>query len=350
MKNILLLLIFFITTNICLSQNLIAVQNGDTPEFYSDLSEAIEGAVSGDTLYLPNKSYAVSDTIRKTLHLVGVGFNLQSSSGAGMTILTKRNSSLSTQLHFESGSEGSSITGIRFESTFTNQGGAFPNITSSNDNLRLSLIRNYFRAGVVLNSSQCLILENFFGIQSRFGGSSGVATLISNNVFFGNRHYFANSNLENNIITASLNTENSFTCNNSVFKNNIFAKYPFVSSFASINSTFINNVNMRNNSFGQSSNGFNNVNNAEDLNTIFNEPNWNQFLNSTSDFKFELPENSTYLTFASDGGQVGIYGGRFPWKDGSIPFNPHIVSKNISGTTDENGNLQIEIEVQAQGN
>jgi len=50
----------------------------------------------------------------------------------------------------------------------------------------------------------------------------------------------------------------------------------------------------------------------------------------------------------SDGTDIGIYGGPFPWKDGSIPFHPHIQQKVISPITDSLGRLPIQIRVRAQ--
>ena len=52
----------------------------------------------------------------------------------------------------------------------------------------------------------------------------------------------------------------------------------------------------------------------------------------------------------TDGSETGIYGGVYPWKDYSIPTNPHISSKTISGASDSSGNIQVDINVHAQGN
>ena len=54
------------------------------------------------------------------------------------------------------------------------------------------------------------------------------------------------------------------------------------------------------------------------------------------------------LYIGTDNTQVGIYGGAFSWKEGSIPFNPHIQIKQISPTTNNNGLLPVNIRVKAQ--
>jgi hypothetical protein len=47
---------------------------------------------------------------------------------------------------------------------------------------------------------------------------------------------------------------------------------------------------------------------------------------------------------------VGIYGGLFPYKEGAVPLNPHISLKNIAPQTDVNGDLNIQLKVNAQDN
>jgi hypothetical protein len=63
---------------------------------------------------------------------------------------------------------------------------------------------------------------------------------------------------------------------------------------------------------------------------------------------YHLQSPSTYV--GTDSSQVGIYGGLYPFKDGSIPMNPHIVSKTIQQTTSSSGNLNINVKVKAQDN
>jgi hypothetical protein len=51
-----------------------------------------------------------------------------------------------------------------------------------------------------------------------------------------------------------------------------------------------------------------------------------------------------------DGTQVGIYGGLRPWKEGSLPLNPHIQSKVIADKTNASGQIQVQVKVAAQNN
>jgi hypothetical protein len=52
----------------------------------------------------------------------------------------------------------------------------------------------------------------------------------------------------------------------------------------------------------------------------------------------------------TDGKQVGIYGGSFPYKEGAVPSPPHVRSKTIASSTDGQGKLNVQITTSAQNN
>ena len=81
------------------------------------------------------------------------------------------------------------------------------------------------------------------------------------------------------------------------------------------------------------------------LNTVFVNQSGYAF-NYANDYHLLNP--TMYL--GTDGSQVGIYGGMFPYKEGAVPSNPHFQLKNIAPTTDVNGDLNIQIQVEAQDN
>jgi hypothetical protein len=66
----------------------------------------------------------------------------------------------------------------------------------------------------------------------------------------------------------------------------------------------------------------------------------------SDDYHLVYPE--TYL--GTDGSEVGIYGGIFPFKAGSVPITPHITVKEVAPATDPDGNLNVTIQVDAQQN
>lgn len=58
MKIFLLTSLLLLTTNLNITaQNLIAVQNGNTPTFYTNLQVAVANAQSGDTIYIPGGGF-----------------------------------------------------------------------------------------------------------------------------------------------------------------------------------------------------------------------------------------------------------------------------------------------------
>ena len=67
------------------------------------------------------------------------------------------------------------------------------------------------------------------------------------------------------------------------------------------------------------------------------------------DNDYRLRDDSVGKNAGSDGTDIGIYGTQQPWKDGSLPRNPHIRTISLTPVTDENGHLIIEAEVQGQG-
>lgn len=350
-----LLLLFGLTS--LYSQSLIAVQNGNTPSFYEDANEAFDNAVEGDTLYFPGGSYSLNRTIDKTLHIIGTGHNPNSTTFTGTTIFSSETEG-TPQLIYNTGG-GGTVTGIAF--TFhTNCSGGVScwNIRIDSDIDNLILDRNYLPKGifcyqgiiknVLLTRS---ILETFH-IQEV--NSNGVlpSGLITNNIISSRFNYAKNLVIENNFFIAATGNGNPNSpplhAFNSLVQNNIFHRYAITSILTvSMNSSFRNNFGIPFNGVSGNNYGSGAVNYVAEFNQLF--------VNFTSnlqayEFDLHLVDDSPLLTASNSGGQIGIYGGRFPWKDGSTPFNPHIVSKNISGTTDENGNLPVQIEVQAQDN
>ena len=356
MKTKLLLLLTFLFTTIIYSQNLIAVQNGNTPSFYEDVNEAFDNAVEGDTLYFPGGSFNVNRTINKTLHIIGTGHNPNSTTATGGTIFASGNTNISQLIYTTGG--GGTVTGI----AFTISGSSFGNIRIDADINSLIIDRVilptgfYCYLGVVKDLLVIRCSLRKFDIREINSDGILPSGLIANNVIFFHSNYATNLSIENNLFLISNGNGSSsnppIVANGSSVLNNIFNRYSSTSIFdVAENSSFRNNAGFGG---GNAISGTNFLSNNINHNTTFN----NIFISSsayppissiyTSDF--HLNSDSNLLTAANNGGQVGIYGGRFPWKDGSIPFNPHIVSKNISGNTDENANLPVEIEVEAQQN
>ena len=100
-------------------QNLIAVQNGGMPTFFTTLQIAVESAQSGDTIYLPGGSFEAIN-IGKKLHLVGVGHNPDSSKVTARTIIPS--------IGLSTGADNGSLSGIYFPYTINYNGNTIPNV------------------------------------------------------------------------------------------------------------------------------------------------------------------------------------------------------------------------------
>lgn len=130
----------------------------------------------------------------------------------------------------------------------------------------------------------------------------------------------ASSYISNNIVFRSNPTYFYTTCNSNTFERNILATMPEVGT-----NTFTDN--------------YNNI----DISTVF--------VNQTGvvfDYSHDYHLVNPSLYLGTDGTQVGIYGGFYPYKGESVPVNPHIQLKNISTHTDSNGEINIQMQVEAQ--
>ena len=116
----------------------------------------------------------------------------------------------------------------------------------------------------------------------------------------------------------------SLYSSNCTVENNIFKSF---SNSANSNCIFRNNVNGGvNGTDGQGNQGSGNYFDNLPLDSVFVNYNSSFGLNYSSNF--QLRSNSPYLVAGTDGTDIGIYGGPFPWKEGSIPFNPHLSVKD----------------------
>ena len=336
-----LISLLFLFAAQAIAQNLIAVQNGNTPRFFQQVDDAIVNAVDGDTLYIPGGSWNLTQHINKRLHLIGVGHYPDSTKA---TFPTKINS----QFILDSGASNGSITGINILGQLVVQ-----------TDVNYYTVKRCRISGVFIYTKS----SNFSFMENVLDGGS----LVANNVVASNFTFF------NNIISVnfSYSFDNAnFSCINSIFKNNIFLLNSYCSwgsctfSVAAYFSLFENNVflntgslggvyysTLRNNIFVE---GFSFDNTTKvGSNNLFGQPQAGIFVNqsgNTFDYShdYHLQPNSPGKNAGTDGTDIGIYGGMFPWKEGSIPSNPHFQSIQIAPKTDTNGNLNVKIKVAAQ--
>lgn len=301
------------------------------------LATAYTAAQNGDTLYLSGHTFIPPGSFDKQLSIFGAGHYVDSTLTTGKTFING-NVTLNenADLFYL---EGVEITGnftistnhsvnnviikrCKINGTF-NALGDLSNPTSN-----LSLIGNVLMNRINLENIQNALLSNNI-ISNTFQGSNG--NMISNNIIMGfiwgsSMDYLffgSNNSLNNNIILWEGYNANVNGSGN-IFNNNLYVEPTPDYGTAATNSG--NHTGIPQTAIFVNQTG-----------TTFNY---------THDYHLQAP--TTYL--GTDGTQVGIYGGTFPYKEGAVPLNPHIQLKNIAPTTDANGDLQIQIQVKAQDN
>jgi len=357
------------------SQNLIAVQNGGNLSFFTNIETALQNAANGDTIYLPGGYIQASGTILidKSIHLVGVGYRPDSNSVTGNTIIPH-------DIKFIEGIDDASIEGLFLGSQSILICDSVENILIKRCLIYSITIGNglFSAPATGIEIIESIINNGVTGYcdNGKFPKDIYIGNCQIGNLCQGSNWYFSFSPvsalnyscyspqniwgglvIKNSIIWGGSRT-GYYSCNipffsgirNSVFTNCVFFDVDcgyggYVSE--SVNNTFNNCI------FNQPSEYIPSTPNNIIFNCFFNQSKENTFINAQSN-TFELLDNYQ-LTSTSpgknagrDGTDIGIYGGSFPWKDGSIPFNPHFQAAQIAPTTDSTGNLNVNIKVSAQ--
>jgi hypothetical protein len=318
-------------------QGLIAVHHNGTVNYFTDTQTAYDSAQAGDTILLPSGTFSFP-TISKELHIYGVGHNPDS------TIGTNGFTKIYNTMSYISGSDNSSVVGIYCNNIILGSSGID---TMFNFKIRRC---NINQISIMGSSRNLSVIESV--IRSCVQGTSNPTMLDSefalfqNNVFYtcyqsnGQSYgilYFINSIYINNIFTGFFDGEGTY-------ENNIFL-YDYVFSPTWPTGTYLNNLFVALNPP---------MNSSILINNIFGQPLTTIFVNYTSgsinfyQSDFHLQASSPGNNAGTDGTDVGIFGGDFPFKWNTIPENPRVVNSQIGGVTNNEGKLPVQITVEAQ--
>lgn len=349
MKKLLFILCLVANLMPLIAQNRVHLRQSGRDSFYTSLEAAYNRAQDGDTIYLPGGSFSfLGDSVAKRLHIVGAGTHIDSSRATNMTMIRS--------MILTSKASGGSITGIHIgESTYPF---STPLIVGrvDNDNTNVnsySIIKCNLRAGIKyrngVSASNFLINGCIIGnigdpgdCPSTVSISKGNNFFLVNNVIAG-RVILSNSEINGNIF----NHFSPYSCNlsftselNCIVKNNIFRSWQVSTSYSCARAFWANNYNCPcNGVFENSGQGIGNFSGTIQHDSLF--------VNSArQDYHLRPAYRTTYI--GTDGTQIGIYGGRFPWKDGSMPYNPWIKTFNAAPQTDNNGRLRLQAEIKSQ--
>jgi len=322
------------------AQPKITLNHLGVPTSFSNLPDAHTAAQDGDTLFLSGGLIQpYSDfTINKSLHIVGTGHYPDSTTATNTTMIYT--------LRFLNGAGGGSIEGCVINDLyigyaenqnftgFSVKRCSVGNLYLGYDNVStfesIFLTDNVFQNYVIIKDGypNIVITRNIFNLMN----CNAQGLLFKNNIMY---TYYAqalmglsNCVLENNII---INTDGA---------GNPGPYFNIGSSYCE----FFNNIFMQTVDYWGLNSQFNSLT-AQTLTGTFVNANGYSFNYS---YNYHLLSSSPGKNFGTDGKDVGLYGTLFPYKDGAVPFNPHIMSKSISGETTPSQVLNVNISVSAQ--
>jgi hypothetical protein len=339
----LFLLLFSFSTVSITAQNLVMKTRSGVSTAYNNLDDALIDQQDGDYLTLSGGIFTISKAIIKGIHIKGAGYDTrtQATQATGFTRIIDA-------LYVNAGADNGSIEGINFDQAITFGNGSTTTQlngflikrcsveriqTNTNCTIsRLSIVNcitNYIlsNSGVI----QYSIVSNSLILQYFKGGSNSISNLFDHNIFFcesrgGGRGIYAyHCILTNNIFQVA----NFDVANYCVFQNNMNVPFP------------------------NGTNTITNPKNGETWDNTFQSlgatvGGWYSYRN---DANYQLKSTSIGKNAATDGTDIGIYGGGLAWKEYGIPSNPHISAKNISSNTNPaTGKLHVEITATAQSN
>lgn len=323
----------------------IIVQGTSAPQVFTDITDALAAAQSGDKLYFSGGVFVapLGITVNKPLHFIGAGINPDSANVTGMTTWATGGS---TKITITTGASGSTFTGINF-----NPGGDVRYGTSAADDdpTRLIFQRCAFSRPVSLGFAEGASSSSSFNeciFRYTLSGMAGTA-VITNCIFDGATvSLFRPSGLflRNSIVLgARLQNSEHGVVQNCVFTYNGAPLWQVAG--IQISNCLITGAEMFSNS------GLSN----QESNNIHGQAASSIFVNETDgiydfDDDLHLAPASPGVSAGNDGTDVGIYGSGSPYKEGVVPYNPHYQAATINGSTNSAGELPVNIRMTAQPN
>ncbi len=317
-----------------LSQGVTTIFGGVNP-----FESAYQAAVDGDVIYLPGGTIPFPAVINKGVKIYGAGHYPDFTTAVNKTVLTGN-------LSIDENADNLHLEGVELTGTLTfvankkvdhvviarcrvgNIAYAGSATTPCEDNI----IRECVVPGSIKmdNATSCIITNCL--INGKIENANNVG--ISNNILFYNYNntggfaYYVTFNnvdnclISNNVIFRKAGGRYIFNLSDlNTFSRNVFVYPPYEAG----SNTFTDN--------------FYNV----DLTSFFVLQSDEAF-DYTHNYHLQNPE----LYLGMDGSQVGIYGGLFPYKEGAVPANPQIINKVVSAQTNSDGQLNVDITVEAQ--
>lgn len=321
------------------------------PAQFNTIQAAVNAAVAGDTIYVNATSLRYAETVNINKRLVLIGGGYRSSNQLGFTTQVD-------QLRFVTGGtdpSGSVICGFRTDNISAL--GVFSNI---------QIFRNWIPGGFLsISGNNWLVFNNIINGISIASTSTNI--FIQNNILvgaIGGSTVNANLLIDHNLFLYGFGTFGSLQF--ATITNNIFAfgsgGGPIIQS-STVNNNFNNNLtNTTNVSVNAPTNSFAGGPNTASGNFVNTNP---LFVNVPSlptydpTFNYRLQSSSPGSNAGTDGTDLGIYGGSYPFPSGGAPGSgfdtsplppiPQVNSVNIQNGTLASG-TQLKVTIQATVN
>ncbi|PKL85629.1 MAG: hypothetical protein CVV22_06915 [Ignavibacteriae bacterium HGW-Ignavibacteriae-1] len=348
MNRVLMILIIIVISTINLySYKAIIVQNGNDAKLYqvTELQKALDSAAVGSDVYLPGYDFSgTTITIRKKLNIYGTGFYSSATNETGKTILGT--------LTYNTGSDSTLLEGVyidnvlRISYTATHK---VSNLMFRKCNIRGLNLANgdtskfhTFKDCILYNptiSSKAVGIKVYNSIIDPNPGAT-----IYGLIFESYNTSYINCILHYPDVNGS---KGLFWASNSAF--NLFENCIFLNTYElkslGLNNGFVNCLSV----YNQTDWGVDNYN----VDCLINQNKDSIFVDTldiysfSEDFDYHLNNNCLGKDYGTDGTDLGIYGGTYPYKELGIPIIPYIKNYNSANKT-VNGTLEVNVEVESQ--
>ncbi|MBR4390354.1 MAG: hypothetical protein IKT00_14435 [Prevotella sp.] len=306
------------------AQNIAVVSPSNSTDIYNTLDEAITNATPGSTIYLPGGGFVISDdtSIDKKLTIMGVSHRGDADNVDGATIISGR-------LNFVGGSSGSAVVGVYVtgEIRVGTSEVAVNNFTLRYCNVNYVKVYNSGSMGMLVN--QCYLRNKSDFSYCNVHLENCIVHLIDN----------INGGIVNHNVVISSDYDR-FDCSSSSITNNFF-----LSGDASYRGEdcYISNNCLGTNSWDLDQNPVVAPEGTNLWDDVFG-PDHNKGVTIASDYHVIA---SWAKGAASDGTDIGIYGGSGFSDNTSLAPIPRIVSKSVDEQSDASGKLTVTVKVKS---
>jgi len=336
MKRITLIVVAIAIATILQAQK-VALHTSSGIQFFTGTSAFVQAYTSsthGDTIYIPGGGFSTPGNINKQLRIYGAGHYPDSTLATGKTFLLGN-------IQLIEGADGCYFEGVEITGSVT----FYNNHSVNNVTFIRCRINGIFDiAGNMTNPSTNVNLFNNVIVGS-MSLQNGQNIGVFNNIIQGRLLNSFGNVIKNNVILYTYTGSASyyvFSGDNNDLHNNIFwgADNRYITGFSN---KIFNNIFVHSNPvLGTNPQGSGNYYPVPQADILVNQ-------SGTAfgyEYNYHLQNPASYP--GTDNEKAGIYGGFYPYKEGAVPSNPHIILKTIAAKTDESGQLTVEIKAGAQ--